>query len=399
MYRRKGYSYKRRGYRGGSSSVSFARRKKSKTPLLILIVVVLLVLCAAVVYFVFFFPKTVPDKTVYTGQPAESSVNTNEQSKNNNNDKKESSVETSPAETVKEGYFDGNVFVYDSEGYEMFYGTEDTAKRYAKTVSDIKNKLPGVDVYNMVVPTHTAFGLPGKYLSQQSDQKQNIDIVYSSYSSDVVSVDAYKSLSEHSGEYVYFHTDNHWTALGAYYCYQEFARAAEIKSSRLTDFNEGSIKDFTGALLNATVTEESPKGNAQLRKNTDTVVYYDPKADCACHLLESGSDKEKESTVIAAFAEGSNAYSAFIWGSNPYVRIDTGSKTGKKLCVIGDSYACAMVPFLVGNYDSIFVIDPALYEGSITDHIKKNKFTDVLILNSVMNANTEVRINELKSVS
>ena len=370
---------------------------------MILIVAILLVLCAFGVYFVFFFPRTAPDTTVHTGQPTGSSAVTDEQSKNdnnnNNNDKKDSSDEASATETVKEGYFDGNVFVYDSEGYEMFYGTEDTAKAYAKTVSDIKNKLPGVDVYNMVVPTHTAFGLPQKYLSLQSDQKKNIDTVYSSYSADVVCVDAYKTLSEHSDEYVYFHTDNHWTALGAYCCYQEFAKAAEFKSSRLTDFNEGSIKGFTGALLNATVTEDSPKGNAQLRKNTDTVVYYDPKADCACHLMESGSSKEKEATVIAAFAEGSNAYSAFIWGSNPYVRIDTGSKTGKKLCVIGDSYACAMVPFLVGNYDSIFVADPSLYDGSITEYIKKNKFTDVLILNSVMNANTEVRINELKSVS
>ena len=50
------------------------------------------------------------------------------------------------------------------------------------------------------------------------------------------------------------------------------------------------------------------------------------------------------------------------------------------------------------GYDEIYIVDPRYYEGNVLDYIKDNKYTDVLIINSVMNANTEIRLSEMKTI-
>ena len=57
-----------------------------------------------------------------------------------------------------------------------------------------------------------------------------------------------------------------------------------------------------------------------------------------------------------------------------------------------------MVPFLTDNYDEIFVVDPRYYEGNALDYVKENRYTDVLIINNIMSANTAVRLSELKTI-
>ncbi len=313
--------------------------------------------------------------------------------------KQESEAEESSKAPQKDlkGEFDGNVFIYGDQGFEIFYGSENSAKKYAETVASIKKTLGSdVNVYDMTVPTHSLFALPEKYKAEGSNEKESIKTIYSKIGKDVKTIDVTDSLEKHKDEYIYFGTDNNWTALGAYYAYVDFCKAAGVKSADLNKLPSGEIKNFTGSLWAATTTEENPKGNKTLAAHPDTVKYY--KTDGYCTLLESGSSETKEVTMIAEFAEGSNAYSAFIWGNNPYMKIETELKTKRKLCIIKDSYGCAFAPFTAESFDEIFVVDPGYYGGNIIDFIKKNKYTDVLILNSIMTANTELRTEELKTI-
>ena len=118
----------------------------------------------------------------------------------------------------------------------------------------------------------------------------------------------------------------------------------------------------------------------------------------SCILLENGKTEEQEVPIIASFAEGSNSYSAFIWGNNPYMKVTTTQKTGRKLCIIKDSYGCAFAPFVTANYDEVFIVDPSFYEGNAAEYIINNKYTDVLIINSVMNANTSFKANDIMTI-
>ena len=402
-----GYSsYGSRSYRSGG--YNSRRNRKNKRRKIIIITIVLIILAAAAAFCLYYFvfggnKQNEEKKDNTTSQVSEQTKQSSQEpvSKEASQEpsKEESSKQESSEEPELEGTFDGNVFIYDKQGYEMFYGSEDSAKKYASVVSSIKKSLgKNVNVYSLVAPTHAAYGLPQKYLNNMSDEKENIDTIYSSLSNDIKTVDAYSSELEHKSEYTYFKTDSNWTGLGAYYAYQSFCKTAGLNAVDISTLSKGSIQNFTGSLYNATKTDENPKGNKELLANKDVVVYYNMKNVESCKLLENGKKTEEEVPLIASFAEGSNAYSAFIWGDNPYMKIKTGLKTGKKLCLIKDSYGCAFAPFLTANYDEIFVVDPRYYEGNVIDYIKKNKFTDVLIINSVMSANTEIRLKEIKSI-
>ncbi len=399
-----GYSsYGSRSYRSGGYHGKRNRKNKRKKIIIITLIVLILAAAAALClyFFVFGGNKPAEEKTESTPQTSQQSRQESapQSSQQSEVSKQESSEQESSKEPDLEGSFDGNVFVYDKQGYELFYGSEDSAKKYAAVVSSIKKAVgKDVNVYNLVAPNHAAFGLPEKYLNTMSDEKENIDTIYASYSEDVKTVDAYAGELAHKGDYIYFKTDSNWTGLGAYYGYQAFCKTAGLKAVDLTSLSSGSIKNFTGSLLNATKTDSNPKGNKELLANKDTVVYYNMKNIESCKLLENGQTAEKEVPLIATFAEGSNAYSAFIWGDNPYMKVKTTLKTGKKLCIIKDSYGCAFAPFTTANYDEVFIVDPRYYEGNVIDYIKKNKFTDVLVINNVMSANTEIRLKEIKSI-
>ncbi len=375
-------SYGRRSY--GSGSYYRGKNRGHKKAAAAVMIAVLLCIAGVGSYFFFFHNHIEKDTDKAFKQPSVSQQPPVQ-------DTKTSSLESS-ADPNKKGYFDNNVFIYDKQGYELFYGGDDTATAYAKAVSEIKKAVgKDVAVYNMVVPTHSVFGMPSNYLTEASDEKANIQKIYSSYTEDVKPVDIYDTLNQHKSEYIYFHTDNNWTGLGAYYAFNTFCDVSGNKKADINSFSKGEIKDFGGSLLMSTVTEENPQGNPELAGNADTVIYYNIPGEYDCRLLENGADKEKEATLIAPFAEGANAYSAFIWGNNPYMKITSNHQTGKKLCIIKDSYGCALAPFTALNYDEIYIVDPQFYDGSVIDYIKKNHFTDILVINGIINANTAMR--------
>ncbi len=384
------HSYKSGSYRGKKNKDN--KRKKVITTMIIAAAVI--IVAAAVLLIIFVFGSSSESQKKGT----DTSKNVQSSQVQSSTEAKESSAESS-ADPNKKGYWDSNVFIYDKQGYELFYGRTDTALKYAEAVSSVKKSLgKEVNVYNMVVPTHSVFGMPSNYLKDSSNEKENIQKIYSSYTEDVKPIDVYDVLDTHKSEYIYFKTDNNWTALGAYYGYEKYCEAAGIQPIEIKSLSTGSIENFGGALLAATVSDEQPDGNEELAKNLDTVLYYNIPGEYDCRLLENGASEEKEATIIASFAAESNAYSAFIWGDNPYMKITSNKTTGKKLCIIKDSYGCAFAPFTVSNYDEVFIVDPQFYDGNILDYLKKNNYTDVLIINSIMNANTSMRTDWLYSI-
>lgn len=406
--RRTSYSsYSSRSYSSGGYRRRNRRNEGNGKTVLIIILIIVIVLgggAAACWYFGVF------DKLFGAGNAQESSADvsssvTEESSAPSEESKKpeesstpESSAEESKAPDIK-GEFDQNVFIYDKQGYQIFYGTEETTKKYVDAVTSIKASLgKDINVYNITVPTHGLFSLPEKYQNLGTDEKSVISALYKSIGKDIKTIDVTDTLEKHKNEYIYFGTDHNWTALGAYYAYVDFCKAAGVDPVDVRKLSSGKIEGFEGSLTAATKTDKNPDGNKTLLKNPDTVTYYYIPGDRTCTLLENGKSQPEEVPMIATFAAGSNAYSAFIWGNNPYMHIKTTLKTGRKLCIIKDSYGCAFAPFTTANFDEVYIIDPSYYEGNVLDYVKKNKYTDILVINSVMTASTEIRTNELKTV-
>lgn len=69
------------------------------------------------------------------------------------------------------------------------------------------------------------------------------------------------ALKNHNSEYLYFKTDHHWTADGAYYAYKELMKAKGMTPSPLTDFTKSEYPGFVGSFYQYSNQSETLKNN------------------------------------------------------------------------------------------------------------------------------------------
>ncbi|MEH6942129.1 DHHW family protein [Bacillus sp. JJ722] len=288
----------------------------------------------------------------------------------------------------------GSIITLGDRAVEIFYGNEENAKQYSNTISGMKQILGDqVEMYNMVVPTSVEFALPKKYQHMSTPQKPVIDEIYDNLDSDIKTIDAYTALEDHKNEYIYFNTDHHWTALGAYYAYEQFAKEAGFKAKSLKEYEKHSKKDFLGTLYTQTQ-------DVKLKANEDVVDYYKIPVDYDVFRYEKGKeDTAVPSTLYADYVDGVNSYSVFLHGDFPMIKIQNNdSKNGKKLVVVKESYGNAFVPFLIPHYEEIYVVDSRYYNGSLPKLVEEYEVGEVLFINNIFAANTEKIVKTIEEL-
>lgn len=290
------------------------------------------------------------------------------------------------------------VLIVDDSAYEYYSFIRSTADRYASIVSITADKLNGkARVFDMVVPTSTDITLEDSVRKgiNTSDQKKAIDYIYSVISPNAYKVKTFDAIYDHRDEYVYFRTDHHWTALGAYYAYCEYTKAAGIKTAALTDFEEKQFDNFVGAFYN-----DSDK-NPALEKNPDTLYAYAPKGDVTLTYTDRKGNEVKWEVIadVSEWTRGSK-YNAFIGGDNSYTHIVNPAITDGSSCVvIKESFGNALVPFLTENYSEIHVIDYRYWNGNISEFVEKNGIDDVIFLNNISATRNNSLVNKLSKIS
>ena len=172
----------------------------------------------------------------------------------------------------------GSVLVVGDRAMEVPYGDKDTIRSYADAVNDIAAKLgSSVRTFSIAVPNAAAFYAPAE--NQHMLQTDMIAACYDrlkELKSTAIAVDAYSKLEAHKDEYLYFRSDHHWTALGAYYAYTAFCESAGLKAEPLSKFESGEYTGFLGSLYSAI--KAYPQSQA-LADNPDTVQFWRPFVD------------------------------------------------------------------------------------------------------------------------
>ena len=127
------------------------------------------------------------------------------------------STEPAPGEEVEAGVRNGSIIIYQNAGYQIFGGGDSMGQWYAQAINRYEAEIgTKVRIYNLVVPSSIEFGLPELYRSATAPQQPKLQNIASSLDPGVEFVNPYSALDAHRDEYLYFHTDHHWTALGAY---------------------------------------------------------------------------------------------------------------------------------------------------------------------------------------
>lgn len=280
----------------------------------------------------------------------------------------------------------GNLLILDDTVMEIYKFDEAKSKQYADMISTLENMLEDdVKIYSLLAPVQIEFLSEKIYKDLSDSQLDGIGFVNSNLSGDVIPVDAYHPIHDHIDEYVYFRTDHHWTALGAYYGYTGFAKAAGFEPIPLDKYTKGEAPGFLGYLSKAAPSEK-------VNGNPDNIVFYEPPVhsdmDIYFYDKESGEKKSYKGSVInKSYAEGNLKYGIFLGGDFPLGIIKTNANTGKKTLVIKDSYGNAFIPFLLPHYSEIYVVDPRHYKESIVALVQANTIDEVLFLNYILTTN------------
>lgn len=92
---------------------------------------------------------------------------------------------------------------------------------------------------------------------------------------------------------------------GAYYAYTKFAEEAGFTPVAQEDMEKKSIPGLLGLLYD--ITQEPV-----LEQNPDSVEYFIIPGDYECQVMYQGSDEWLETSMLAEYAEGANAYGVFL---------------------------------------------------------------------------------------
>ena len=301
--------------------------------------------------------------------------------------------------TSDKPYQSGGVYVVGSAGYEMYNYVGSLAEKYQSTVNAVADSLSGVSqVYAMAIPLSSGITLPDELFSDipGNDQAQAEKDILAGMGQNVKTIPLHDVMMSHRTEYIYFRTDHHWTALGAYYAYVQFCTAKGITPHNLSDYEVSQFPGFLGSFYN-----DGGKPDA-MKNDPDTVNAYHPVSATASmkygdnenSTLTGGQIIFDESTASASLK-----YGTFIMGDNPFTVIENPEVSNGESCiVVKESFGNAFVPFLVDHYQTVYVVDYRYYSGSVTQLARDKGVKDVLFVNNLSAIRGSYQMGKLAGV-
>lgn len=277
--------------------------------------------------------------------------------------------------------------IQNGSAYGIYYYVDEAAQGYIQALNQAAEQLKGTtQVYSLLIPNNSGVMLDEQTLAGTggSNQSQAIDYYFTQYNDAITPVPVIERLIEHNDEYLYFHSDHHWTALAAYYAYLDFCKAKELEPEVLEDLEtytfepfEGSYRTISDSLLSDSVTGYVPR-------STNTSKVFTSDTDIV--PLDLTSDSYYEGNVFST-DKGVDEYSQylrFINGDQGLEEIDNPEISDGTTCVVvKESYGNALVPFLVDHYDKVYVIDYRYADGNILDFCRENEIDDLIFANNI----------------
>lgn len=289
----------------------------------------------------------------------------------------------------------GSLYLSGNSAFEIYGFNQSKSDKYAAIISLAAKKLEGkANVHNIIVPISYSFGLSEATQKSigASDGEAAIKYMFSQMTDNVNTVDIFSALYAHKNEYIFFRTDHHWTALGAYYAYVEFCKSVGITPTSLEAYT--NTREYTGFLGTFYTGANKP---AALEKNPDTVHAYIPNSTNDIKIIENDGTVYNNFGVISGVSSTSNKYLCFLAGDHPLSIIDNPNKNdGSSILVVKESFGNAFAPFLVDSYDKVYVVDYRYYTaGGLDDLVDTYGIKDVLFLNTIMSTAVDARQNEM----
>ncbi len=267
---------------------------------------------------------------------------------------------------------------------EVYWYSKQRAESYFNVLTRVADELPNAKIYALLTPSSVELYTPEKYKGYGHSSKEAIDYLYANMDRRIIQVNVYDKMMSKKDEYIYFRTDHHWTQRGAYYAYEEFCKAADIKARKMSEYKKDTVPNFLGSYF-----KYIPEDRFQ--KNPDYIELFYPLANNEGRTYYDITMNLKNSYAVKAVRTPSEMkdhpakYMVFLNGDNPLTHFKTGVNNNRKIVVFKDSYGNAFVPFLLSHYEEVYVIDirAEKYLSGVLEFIKQKGINEVLFVNYV----------------
>lgn len=287
----------------------------------------------------------------------------------------------------------GNLVIFGDKGFEMYSYKEDMGNKYASGINSLAASLSGrAKVYDLIVPLGSGIMMPDAYQTvyDTASQPKAITALSGMMSGDVTFVNVYNTLMHHRDEYLYYRTDHHWTALGAYYAYTDFCRSKGIEPIALDAYETINYEGFLGSLY----TESKAAG---MKDHPDTVTAYVPISDSEMTITDIYGNVTKESVLAnGTTIPTSDKYCVYIHGDHPISDVvNKELHDGSACIVVKESYGNSFVPFLIEHYEHVYVVDYRYWTGNLSALVDETGATDVLFINNLYAVRNQYLLGKL----
>lgn len=270
--------------------------------------------------------------------------------------------------------------------------TSDTASRnitaLARFVQQVQESLDTEHITVMIIPNAVEIlqnklppfappSIEGDYLNQLAETMQE-DVWF----------DAARILREHKTEEIYYKTDHHWKTLAAFYVYQEWAKEQGFYVPELSDYRIETVTDS----LEGTI--QSKLG---IKTAGDTIELFHPLQEVAYTVQKDNSSKLEYSLYDDAALDTKDKYAVYFGGNQGLLRINTNVDNGRKILVIKDSYANCFIPFMLGEFGTIDVLDLRYDRRRLSERIAEGGYTDILVLYNASGFAEDTNLNRMSN--
>lgn len=233
-----------------------------------------------------------------------------------------------------------------------------------------------IPVYFMLVPSAASVQeskLPA--FAEPWDEQAYISDVYASLSGEVQPIDAFRCLKEHEQEYIYYHTDHHWTTYGASLAYQEMCAVMGLPTVSKEEYRIRTASDhFLGTLHSRT-------GFPLVKP--DTIEVYERGSAASYEIVDGDKTINNDTIYDPDYLNGKDQYSYFLGQLNPFSTITTNAESGERLLLFKDSYSHCLLPMMFEQFSEIRLIDLRyMLAPDYNAYIDFNRYDKILFLYS-----------------
>lgn len=195
-------------------------------------------------------------------------------------------------------------------------------------------------------------------------------------------------LGSHNEEDIFYRTDHHWTAKGAYYGYQAWAQSMGMEPWGKDRFTVETVSEnFLGTVYS--------KVNVTTRP--DSIQLFLPKEEQKYQVTYDGLPKVYDSLYSLKALEGKDQYAVYLDGNHGLTVIQNQSlqNSERKLLIVKDSFAHSFAPFAANHFETVYMVDLRYFNAGIEGFLKENGVTDLLILYQIPGFSTETTVSKL----